>query len=43
MEDSKHLNFTDQFVMLIVHCIQDKVNNDPSCGLFAIFDGHGGK
>jgi serine/threonine protein phosphatase PrpC len=21
----------------------DKVANDPSCGLFAVFDGHGGK
>ena len=25
------------------YCIVDKVGGDPSCGLFAIFDGHGGK
>lgn len=24
-------------------CHLDKVANDPSCGLFAVFDGHGGK
>jgi len=24
-------------------CHQDGVNGDESCGLFAIFDGHGGK
>jgi serine/threonine protein phosphatase PrpC len=26
-----------------VHCIVDKIGGDPNCGLFAIFDGHGGK
>ena len=25
------------------HCHLDKVGGDPSCGLFAVFDGHGGK
>lgn len=25
------------------HCIVDKMGGDNSCGLFAIFDGHGGK
>ncbi len=25
------------------YCIKDKVNNDPNCGLFSIFDGHGGR
>ena len=24
-------------------CHQDKLANDPSCGLFGVFDGHGGK
>lgn len=24
-------------------CHQDKLNNDPTCGLFGVFDGHGGK
>jgi len=27
----------------LAHCIVDKVGNDSSCGLFAIFDGHGGR
>ena len=39
MEDSKyfiyHLN--------LAHCIMDKIAGDASCGLFAIFDGHGGR
>ena len=25
------------------HIIRDKVNNDPNCGIFAVFDGHGGR
>ena len=25
------------------HCHLDKVGGDASCGLFAVFDGHGGK
>lgn len=29
--------------LLEVNCIEDKVNGDPSTGLFCIFDGHGGK
>ena len=27
----------------LAHCIVDKVAGDPSCGLFCIFDGHGGR
>ena len=27
----------------IAHFIKDKLNNDPNCGLFAVFDGHGGR
>ena len=25
------------------HCHADRLNGDESCGLFAVFDGHGGK
>ena len=25
------------------HCHLDKVAGDPNCGLFGVFDGHGGK
>ena len=25
------------------HCHLDKLAGDPTCGLFAVFDGHGGK
>lgn len=25
------------------HCIVDKIGNDATCGLFCIFDGHGGR
>lgn len=39
MEDSKN-DFPDS---ILVHCIVDKIGGDPNCGLFAIFDGHGGK
>ena len=27
----------------IAYCIRDKLGNDPSCGLFGVFDGHGGR
>ena len=27
----------------IAHCLVDKMAGDSSCGLFAIFDGHGGR
>ena len=40
MEDSKQELFINSFS---VHCIVDKIGGDPNCGLFAIFDGHGGK
>ena len=28
---------------LIAYSIKDKVGNDPNCGIFAVFDGHGGR
>ena len=28
---------------MVAYCIKDKLGNDPHVGLFAIFDGHGGK
>ena len=28
---------------LKAYCVKDKVGNDPSCGIFAVFDGHGGR
>jgi hypothetical protein len=27
----------------IAYVIKDKLGGDPTCGLFAVFDGHGGK
>ena len=27
----------------IAYCVKDKLNNDLNCGIFAVFDGHGGK
>ena len=30
-------------LILLAYCIRDRVGNDPNCGLFAVFDGHGGK
>jgi serine/threonine protein phosphatase PrpC len=38
MEDSKAY-----LVIFLAYCIKDKLGNDPNVGLFAIFDGHGGK
>ena len=26
-----------------MYSIKDRLGNDPNCGLFAVFDGHGGK
>lgn len=31
------------FSIFEAYCIVDKVGTDSSCGLFAIFDGHGGR
>lgn len=28
---------------MLAYCLVDRVANDPTCGLFAIFDGHGGR
>lgn len=39
MEDSKH----NIILNSIAYCIKDAVANDPSCGIFAVFDGHGGR
>jgi serine/threonine protein phosphatase PrpC len=30
-------------LLCIAYCIKDKLNNDSQTGLFALFDGHGGK
>lgn len=30
-------------IFAIAYCVRDKVNNDLNCGIFAVFDGHGGK
>ena len=29
--------------LFVAHCIVDKIGGDPTCGLFCVFDGHGGK
>ena len=29
--------------MYVAYCIRDKLGKDSNCGLFAVFDGHGGK
>ena len=42
MEDSKY-QFEYFLILYLAYCMVDKVANDPSCGLFAIFDGHGGR
>ena len=31
------------YMTIIAYCIRDRVGNDPNCGIFAVFDGHGGK
>jgi len=40
-DEDKNLRFRPH--MEDTNCMVDKVNGDASCGLFAIFDGHGGK
>ena len=32
-----------RMIMLIAYAIKDKLGGDNSCGLFAVFDGHGGR
>ncbi len=29
--------------LIIAYFAKDKVGNDPNCGVFAVFDGHGGR
>ncbi|TNV77146.1 hypothetical protein FGO68_gene6618 [Halteria grandinella] len=36
-------NFRYRPAMEDTYCIKDKAGNDPSCGIFSIFDGHGGR
>ncbi len=31
------------FNKYIAYCVKDKVGNDPNCGIFGVFDGHGGR
>lgn len=38
MEDSNY-----KLITIIAHIAKDKVGGDPTCGVFAIFDGHGGR
>ena len=38
MEDSKNT-----FNKVLAYIIKDKMANDPNCGFFAVFDGHGGR
>jgi hypothetical protein len=38
MEDSKAW-----LMRCVAYSIKDKVGNDPNCGIFAVFDGHGGR
>jgi serine/threonine protein phosphatase PrpC len=30
-------------LIIIAYSIKDKLGGDSNCGLFAVFDGHGGK
>lgn len=49
MEDSKTYFSFDLYIILIAYlffiayAIKDKLGGDNNCGLFAVFDGHGGK
>ena len=36
-------NYKFRPAMEDTYCIKDRLGNDPNCGLFAVFDGHGGK
>lgn len=36
-------NYRFRPAMEDTYAIKDKLGNDPNCGLFAVFDGHGGK
>ena len=40
-QENKNRRFRPQ--MEDTHCIVDKIGNDATCGLFCIFDGHGGR
>ena len=39
-QENKNRKYRPQ--MEDTHCTVDKIGGDPTCGLFAIFDGHGG-
>lgn len=41
MEDSK--SYLWEVITNIAYCVKDRLCNDPNCGLFAVFDGHGGR
>lgn len=36
-------NYKFRPAMEDTYSIKDRLGNDPNCGLFAVFDGHGGK
>jgi serine/threonine protein phosphatase PrpC len=40
---SEEKNYRFRPAMEDTHAIRDKLGNDPNCGLFCVFDGHGGK
>ncbi len=39
----KIVSYKNFLTASLAHFIKDKLNNDPNCGLFAVFDGHGGR
>ena len=41
MEDSNPFITFNSFSL--AYCVKDKLGGEASCGLFAVFDGHGGK
>lgn len=43
MEDSKKSFFFTHDYLCLAYCIVDSAGGDSNCGIFAIFDGHGGK
>jgi serine/threonine protein phosphatase PrpC len=41
--DLKWKTVSSQHSNYLAHCIVDGIPGDPSCGIYAVFDGHGGK